>query len=555
MKKDNRILGFLVFVVASLMLIPNNLKALEMSDEFKTWLNEDGLFEVDAAKGTTEEDLALYLDFKYTHANLPYDILWGNMSEDLNSFDFTIYTNDEAKKETWTVGIKYNYDEKVNEILNSYLNSTLKDKTNFKVTDLELVSYWINKDINKNDNNSLALYSGELRKLLDYKNIQLFTDSRNGGANPFLTNNGGFASFQNNGISYKISPILSATAKHVIYVDDNTGDTKEDIVNAVQKRIDDYFGKDKVTIEYAGDDVLEPYEDDMKDYITDEWSDPNSDYNFLKEAYNGWYFFAHTQHGDSISSHLFVVQKDSSKMVEPIVKTVDSVTNVEISTDEILPLDTTIQANKLTSGDDYNKIVKLLNLTDNLTYDLKLYSDTMNKYITKLDSGEFEVKIPISEDFKGKDLVVYYVNENNETQLYDVVLKGDYAIFKTTHFSIYTLGYKESKLIFDSNGGTFKNNKKTIEVTDIINFSYKNFEKPTRKGYKLIGFYTEKTGGKSYDDIMNSEAGVEGNITLYARWEVDESVPKTSDNIVKSFFTSIICLFGLLVTIKYIKKK
>ena len=453
MKKVKKILGVFVLVMVAVICMPKALEASEMSEEFLSYLNENGEFEVNAAKGTTDEDLALYLDFIYSNLDLSYDVLWGNISEDLNTFDFTIYSGDKELEETHTVKVKYNYDEKVNEVINNYLNTTLKDKTKFNVSDLELVSYWINNT--GENNNSLALYSGELRKLLDYKNIQLFTDSRNGGSNPFITDNGGFASFQNNGISYKISSVLSAMAKHVIYIDESVGSTKEEVIGAVQKRIDDHFGKDIVTIEFAGEDVLEVYDDDYKQYILSVWEDPNSDYNFLHEAYNGWYFWAHTQIGDTMSSRFFVVKKDSTKMVKPIVKTVDSVTNVEISTKEKLPIDTTIEAKELKSGEEYEKISELLNLTDSLTYDLKLYSSGLDEYITTLDSGEFEVKIPIPENFKDKDLAIYYVDENDEIQDYPITYESSYAVFKTTHFSIYTLGYKNNNI--GENPKTFDN--------------------------------------------------------------------------------------------------
>lgn len=73
------------------------------------------------------------------------------------------------------------------------------------------------------------------------------------------------------------------------------------------------------------------------------------------------------------------------------------------------------------------------------------------------------------------------------------------------------------KVIFNANEGTFKNDIKTIDIEDIINFNYETFEKPTREGYKFIGFYTKN--GKSYYDVMNSEAGIEEDITFYAQWQ------------------------------------
>ena len=63
----------------------------------------------------------------------------------------------------------------------------------------------------------------------------------------------------------------------------------------------------------------------------------------------------------------------------------------------------------------------------------------MNDYITKLDNGTFEVRIPVSKSLKGKDLIVYYVDNDNKVTEYKVTISADYAVFNTNHFSIYTL--------------------------------------------------------------------------------------------------------------------
>ena len=139
-------------------------------------------------------------------------------------------------------------------------------------------------------------------------------------------------------------------------------------------------------------------------------------------------------------SPFFVVKKDSSKMIEPYVKTVDSVTNVEISTSANIPLDAAIKANKLTSGEEYDRIIKLLDVDDSLTFDLNLYSKSLDRYITSLDDGIFEVRIPIPEKFKGKKLEVFYVGASNEPEKFEVKEENGYAVFNTNHFSIYTLG-------------------------------------------------------------------------------------------------------------------
>lgn len=111
----------------------------------------------------------------------------------------------------------------------------------------------------------------------------------------------------------------------------------------------------------------------------------------------------------------------------------------------------------------------------------------------------------------------------------------------------------EYKVVFDANGGTFKNDIKNINIVDIINFDYESFEKPTRDGYTFIGFYTED--GKSYFDVMNSEAGIEEDTTFYAKWELVEENPKTFDGIGTNIFMGIISLMGIVGATIYFRKR
>ncbi len=118
------------------------------------------------------------------------------------------------------------------------------------------------------------------------------------------------------------------------------------------------------------------------------------------------------------------------------------------------------------------------------------------------------------------------------------------------------------EVVFDANGGIFKNDIKTMNIEDIINFNYDAFEKPTKNGYKFIGFYTKD--GKSYLEVMNSETGIEEDTTFYAKWEEnsevtpsipDEENPKTFDNIGTSIFMGTISLSGLVGATIYLRKK
>lgn len=141
--------------------------------------------------------------------------------------------------------------------------------------------------------------------------------------------------------------------------------------------------------------------------------------------------------GNKQSTHNIVIKKDSSKIITPTYATADMTTDVVVSsTSSEIPLDTQLQANKLTSGKDYERIMNRLAVENSVTYDLKLYSSSLNKLI---EEGSFEVKLPIPEELKGKNLIVYYVDANDNVTEHEVTVKDGFAIFTTDHFSIYTL--------------------------------------------------------------------------------------------------------------------
>ena len=142
--------------------------------------------------------------------------------------------------------------------------------------------------------------------------------------------------------------------------------------------------------------------------------------------------------------HQLIVRRDSGKMVTPVYKSVDMATNVSVNTtDSSVPLDTVMKVDELKSGTVYEDIIKTLDVEDNVTYDIKLQSESLDKHITKLNNGKFEVKIPVPEALKGQNLSVYYVDENKKITEHKTTKTDDgYAVFETDHFSIYTLAAK-----------------------------------------------------------------------------------------------------------------
>jgi len=555
----------ILFTICIMLLAPYKVMAEDaMSAEFKSLLNEEGKLVFNSIKPTTIDEWYICFEGLFMDAIEKSDLFPGEyLAEDFSAVDLRIHYGEE-NEETHRVEIVYNYDEKMKDTVKKYADAIPENLEYFYVNDMELVNYWIN---GQDDVGNLVSYSGELKKYLDYKNFKI--DLRMGGYEPFITYASGIADFMYDGVIYAFRDRTGVWANHIIYVPENTGDTKEELISAVQKRIEEIGAKDKIQIEYAGkiselkeaeiaeyNRMIAEYEDKLntcineineinkkieenqaiidsnqptsdiearmhniqneisvieelkineidetklieydkeinelqtefdelnekllivntakvnneqltwklneknnektmyvgpkeelelqKQYYIDQIENEDGDKYFLKEAAGDNYFTATV--GDFVYN--FIVIKDTEKMITPTVKTSDVKTDVTISTlNPSLPLDTTISVNRLTSGEEYEKIIKILGVNNSETFDLTLYSGSLDKNITKLDNGKFEVKIPISKAFEGKTLVVYYVDENEKVTEYEVTVKEGYAIFTTDHFSIYTLAEKKA---------------------------------------------------------------------------------------------------------------
>ena len=437
------------------------------SEEFLGYLNSDGKFEMNSVLPTTPDDFYGYFEVLFM-SELENGMNFSYISEDASSFDLTINYG-EPTQETHTVDLVYNYDEDVQEKLVGFIENFPEDIECFNVRDLEIINYWLN-NAGTEEANTLDSFSGELKSYLKYNNIKFFVDNRAGADEPFCTERLGVASFMFDDVVYHIDYFLGTRAEHVIYVPDNTENSTEALLKAAQSRIDEYIGAGKIELSYNGT-VYDVWVSELYEMSRWEWSQENpnltlEEFKAMGDVYIPTYeefeemiyvegvkeedpFYAvNIKDGANTKDTFYIIIKpDSSKMVTPEYKTVDVKNNVEISSDSAdVPLDTSIEVDKLTSGAVYDKIMEVLDVKENETFDLKLYSDSLQNYITKLESGNFEVKIPVSEQLKDKALVAYYVDENDKIIEYKVTVKDGYAIFETNHFSIYTLAEAEAKV-------------------------------------------------------------------------------------------------------------
>lgn len=473
MKLFKKIGVFLMVMLMVVMVVPWNAQAQEMSVEFKELLNKDGKYVIKAVKPTSEDEWNRLNEITYVldcFDNPESDkIMLNNWDADFTTVDLTLHFGT-PQEETHRVGAIFQYDEQVKEFVKRVVASMPADKTKFQTRDMELINYWIN---NEKDymGGGLQNYSGELKSYLQYSNVEMFLDNRAGADEPFYTKMFGFASFRNQNTVYHVEEQMGTEAQHIIYVPDNTGNSKEAMMSAAQQRMNDYLGKtDVVEVSYAGE-AYNVWWNAQYEWYKQNWEEQyqnpypgqivpplKSLTEYRQDSQQGGFSFENNAGVDGLQAddycfalnilkgvnagekHYFVIRKDNSKMVAPGYKTVDISTKIEISTTESsIPLDTVIEVDQLVQGAEYERIRKILNITDCEMFDLTLFAQSVGTNITGLDNGIFEVRIPISEKYKNKVLKVYYVDGNGKTTEHSVTKKDGYAIFQTNHFSIYTL--------------------------------------------------------------------------------------------------------------------
>ncbi len=357
----------------------------------------------------------------------------------------------------------------------------------------------------------------------------------------------------------------------------------------MQKNNMHFYGSCDMLDEY---DTAEAYVAAMREELLDE-DNPDSLWNMYSKALPHIYGIQFADTGDWVGIGVMVI-KDSSKVIDTDleVKTRDAKSGVMISNTgkmNVIPLDTLIQVSKLTSGDDYDKVVSALEKVvnkDNIDmFDLKLFSNAAANYITKLDDGTFEVRIPLSDKLKDKaSLIAYYVDDNNEVKEYEVkieVVDGvKYGVFTTDHFSVYTLAEKEVeeepkfKVTYDFNGGTDKDKKAKVETEQVsvgLDISKANFidemgvTAPEGKELDAIEINGTRTElGKEYmlnkdtvfkylwKDIPKEDSKAENTPDVPGNGDNEES-PKTSDTVNKYFvlFTISFMVFACTLVYKY----
>ncbi len=467
----------------------------EMTDAFSKVLT-DGKIVFKYAKPTAYDEAAWLIaeEFNTLYPDFYLDPAEG-FNDDFSKLELGMHW-DTAKEEFHVVDVVWDYDADVLQTAQSFIEKFPEDRPWFNVSDLELVNYWAYSNPDS-EIDSLANYSGELKSILGNSNFLYTIEDRGGADDVFYTERIGSAKLMHNGKVYYATTMMGARAQHAIYVPESTDDTKEALMAAAQKRIDAYIGENVVKITASDETVTAYYENESANYDTQlataqselaeaqatlaaeqakdpslwdwdvilqcqfkimecEWNieyipqykqyffdsfEEGGDLHFLKNATGDFLFNVEVLEKEQ--TYKFVIIKDDTKLAVPTYSTVDLNTNITVSTaSTALPLDTVVEVNKLTGGTEYDRIVDILDVEENEMFDIKLHSASLDTHVTKLENGKFEVKIPVPEKLAGKTLVVYYVDGEGEVTPHEVTPQGNFAVFQTDHFSIYTLAAK-----------------------------------------------------------------------------------------------------------------
>ncbi len=426
------------------------------SETFDKLLNDNGHFEVRSLPFKDLMDVDVFL-YGVTINNLPnlgldgYQIYF-DCNSDYSYCDINLSKriNDELVYEEQH-NIKLIYGEAdfdISLLVEKYLE---KIKNDFESTDYgmaklytlsnyNLLNYWnslIDEEDISNYNNAIN-YISSIKKDFEYSNFSFSLDTRAGSDEPLKEHFFGNFVIYYNGIGYDYLEGIGIQKNNVVYIPTDTENTKEAYSLAASKIISEYLGKDLIV---SAVDLRSNL--DVSEFLS---YDPNYEYDWSTlgdESLMGDYYYSVVING---ITHEFVIIRDSSKIEAESYISKDNKNDVSVKTDAIIPFDTLISVEKILNNDFYKEILKKNSV---YTYDISLFSKSTNSKITKLDNGLFSVTIPIPLEFVGKNLIVEFVNSNNEVELHEVFINGNYATFFTNHFSVYSLS--ELFLIDDDN--------------------------------------------------------------------------------------------------------
>ena len=445
---------YLYALAATALLIPSSVCALT-NDEIFAKEFPTGTLEIKSIKPPfyTGTETLIYSEFdklglynKYNGVEIMNTGIYGQDEPCDGDECINVNITSSEGVNNYKLAIKYvGVDEELLKQLTPYFNkfkgtSEVDERNLFVIEDLEIINYMLvggysaTQD-SRTTRNAAINYSTEFKNLLDNKNISAKLEVRAGWDEHFTHGVFGDLLFMYEDTIYGMIDKGGVRGSHIIYIPSETTKDADSFINAAMTRIEKYIGEGKVTIEPGKriDSLDEEY-----------FNFPTADIVDLSKTLDIYFDF--TINGET---HKFLIVADSDKMQSnPKVETNDIKTNITIETEAYeVPLDSKIQSNKIKDGSKEEKeILDKLNKKDAEVYEIELYTELLDKYITKLSDGTFLVRVPIDKTYEGKEVIAYYIDKDGVVEEHPVTIKNGYGEFVTNHFSTYTLALKNEEV-------------------------------------------------------------------------------------------------------------
>lgn len=288
---------------------------------------------------------------------------------------------------------------------------------NLKIEKIEKVDYFgIDIENFTSDSfDSFEVVTEYYTKLINDDSIVIKNVSGAGGGSYFLSQRDSYVGIFKNNVLYNVISVGRHNFIPAINIPNtiNDNEVNDYVIEQIEKYYKDLFEINDISIT------------DIKKgaTINDE------------EITNGYTIYFNNSESDYV---IVIVKRE-----EPTdINSKDTTTNIKLETDtSVVPEDTKLVVEKITTGESYNTVVATLGDTIDkfVLYDITLKSNGVEVQ----PNGKVKISIPIPDGFNKEKLVVYRINEDGTKVKYDVkieIIEGkEYATFETDHFSLYTL--------------------------------------------------------------------------------------------------------------------
>ena len=422
------------FIFIGCMLFTISVNAESQYSEIFQEVVGDGVIEISAIEKDDEDWQIHILDMYFMQNILPYLGKDANWHFDYVNQELQIINNEDEILESQKVSFVFQKpnESALKEITDSkeiFLNEDNEYRYSYTIEDLSIINLFV---YNQKQNGTaltddwFSNSSSYAPKIRDYLSINsnfgaiFYLDMGDEGE---ISNAGsGSLYLTYNDIIYDIV-WFELEVNRIIYIPNTTENTTDAYAKAVSDRLNAYMPNVDFKVSYGG-----------------KIADSDKYYN---EDYIGQDYYNITINDETFK---FIVRtKPLEELTTPTYTGQDEQTGIKIETStSTLPLNTRVVVNPIEkTTDEYKSIATKLGITNMYVYDISLYSNDYQ--ITKIDNGNVKVTIPLG--ITGKDIFVYYINEDGVVETLEATIdESGNVSFETNHFSTYIISEEEAVL-------------------------------------------------------------------------------------------------------------